>query len=505
MNAQLTISAESLLAEQVSRFYADPYGFVKFAYPWGMPGPLECFKGPDKWQRDFLIELGAAVLKRQFDGFHSVMPIRETTASGHGIGKTVLVAFIVDWLMSTRPHAKGTITANTFIQLRDKTWATIQAWTKMCITGHWFEVTNGRMYKKEHSESWFCAPQTCKEENSEAFAGQHNVRSTSFYIFDEASAVPDKIWEVAEGGLTDGEPMIFAFGNPTRSQGKFHNFTFGAGSNRWNTRSIDSRTCAFSNKELIREWVEDYGEDSDFVRVRVRGVPPRADDSQFIDLERITNAQKRAVFTLTDEPLIAGVDLAWGGSDFNVVRFRCGKDARSIKPIVIPGEHTRDASVMTVKLADVLRGNYNGKRVHTMFLDSAGISGAITPRLQQLGFQNVVEINFGGDAPDRHYRYMRDYMWGLMKEWLLTGAIDAPNVNSSRDPANRLELELATPGIRNDAQQRVWLESKDDIRKRLPDFGSPDHADALALTFARPVALAPKREAPMPRAASAWS
>ena len=310
--------------------------------------------------------------------------------------------------------------------------------------------------------------------------------STSFYIFDEASAVPDKIHEVAEGGLTDGEPMFFMFGNATRSQGTFHRVTFGSERKRWIGRSIDSRDCRFSNKELIEQWRQDHGEDSDFFRVRVLGLPPRADDSQFIDMDRISATQKREVATLPDEPLVAGVDLAWGGDDENVVRFRCGNDARSIKPLRIPGEKTRDAAVMVVKLAELLNQTYSGRKIHTMFIDSAGISGAVGSRLRQLGHSNVIEINFGADSPNPKFAYMRDYMWGKMKEWLLAGAIDA-------HPG--LEVDLSGPGYTLDKRIRVKLESKDDMKKRGLD--SPDDADALALTFAQTVAI-PKLPAPAP-------
>ena len=326
---------QEVLWRKASSFRTDPLGFVLWAYPWGKPGPLEKYSGPDVWQADFLKQLGEEVARRNFDGSTPVLPARFTTSSGHGIGKSVLVAFIVHWIMSTRPHSQGTVTANTFQQLSTRTWATIQTWTKRCIIGHWFEVTGSRIYHKQFKESWFCSAQSCKEDNSEAFAGQHAATSTSFYVFDEASAVPDKIHEVAEGGLTDGEPMFFMFGNPTRNRGAFHKATFGLDRKRWIVRTIDSRTCKFSNKDLIAEWVADKGEDSDFVRVRVRGLPPAVDDAQFIDLQRIADAQKRQVFVLDDEPLIAGVDLAWGGDDENVIRFRRGKDARSIPAIRI--------------------------------------------------------------------------------------------------------------------------------------------------------------------------
>lgn len=471
------MAPERELAKAAADYFCDPLGFVKFAYPWGKPGSLERYSGPDEWQAGFLKELGGEVKKRKFNGFNAVMPIRETTASGHGIGKSVLVAFLVNWIMFTRPHCKGTVTANTFQQLSTRTWATIQTWTKRCIMAHWFEVTGERMYHKQFKDSWFCSAQSCKEENSEAFAGQHAADSTSFYVFDEASAVPDKIWDVALGGLTDGEPMFFAFGNPTRSQGTFHRVTFGSERHRWITRSIDSRNCTFSNKLLIDEWITDRGEDSDFVRVRVKGIPPRADDSQFIDMDRINEAQKRSVAVLSDEPLIAGVDLAWGGEDENVVRFRVGNDARSIKPIRVPGEKTRDSAVMVVKLADLLNQTFDGRKIHTMFIDSAGISGAVGSRLRQLGHSNVIEINFGADSPDVHYANMRAYMWGKMKDWLLNGAIDT-------HPG--LEIDLAGPGYELNNKVQVRLESKDDMKKRGLD--SPDDADALALTFAQTVA-----------------
>ena len=257
-------------------------------------------------------------------------------------------------------------------------------------------------------------------------------------------------------------------------------------------RTIDSRTCKFSNKELIEQWAKDRGEDSDVFRVRVRGLPPNADDSQFIDLSRIKEAQKRQVAVLDNEPLIAGVDLAWGGAgktyspyrcrreDWNVVRFRRGKDARSIPPIRIPGEKTRDASVMIVKLADLLKDGVGGYRIHTMFVDSAGISGAIASRLWDLGHKNVVEINFGGDSADVKYRNTRAMMSGRMKDWLLTGAIE-------ENP--RLETDLTGPGYELDTKTRIQLESKDEMKMRGLD--SPNDADALALTFARRIAPPP--------------
>jgi len=103
------------------------------------------------------------------------------------------------------------------------------------------------MFFHSQKEAWFTSPQTCKEENSDSFAGQHALDSTSFYIFDEASAIPDKIHEVAEGGLTDGEPMMFLFGNPTRNQGKFFRAAFGEERDGWIKFFVDSSKSRFTS------------------------------------------------------------------------------------------------------------------------------------------------------------------------------------------------------------------------------------------------------------------
>ncbi len=482
--ARLSPANELVLAEWARDCADDPLRFVLEGWPWGEPGPLQNYPEPDTWQLAFLEELGRQVRANGFDGEHAVKPIRMAVSSGHGIGKSVMAAMLATWIMSTRPHCQGTVTANTFTQLERKTWATLQKWLPWCLTAPWFEITGNLMYHRDHKASWFCSPQSCREENSESFAGQHAADSTSFYIDDEDSAVPDKIHEVEEGGLTDGEAMQFLFGNPTRTTGAFHAACFGALRGRYTVTVVDSRTSKFTNKAQIQEWLEDYGEDSDFFRVRVRGLPPNAAELQFIDLARVGVAQVRPVAELMDTPLVAGCDLAWGGADDNVIRFRRGMDGRSIPPIRIKGEFTRDPAVLTSKLAEVLTKDYGGRRVAMLFLDSAGIAGPIAQRLREQGHRNIQEVNFGADSPDPKFRYMRDFMWGQMKQWLLTAAID-----KSQD----LEVDLTAPGTRHDQRQRVWLESKEDLKKRGID--SPDDGDALALTFASPIVAAKRPRA----------
>lgn len=462
----------------------DPLNFVLAAYPWGQPGPLADFHGPDVWQRQFLLDVGREVRSRHFNGKDPVLPIREAISSGHGIGKSTLAAWVTDWIMSTRPNSVGTVTANTYPQLETKTWPTILKWTRMLINRHWFEIGISKIAARCAPESWFVTAQTCRKDNSEAFHGQHSAQSTSWYLFDEASAIPDEIWQAAEGGLTDGEPMIFALGNPTRNQGKFHRIMFGSERDRWKQRTIDSRDCRFTNKELISEWISDWGEDSDFVRVRVRGVAPRAGDAQFISNDAIWDAQRRQVTTFQDDPLIAGFDVSGGGEAWNVVAFRRGFDARTIPPLRIPGEFTRgDRGPMLAKLADILGNKRKGHEIAMMFVDSA-YGAPYVERLRSMGFSNVQEINFGGKSPDRHMANMRAYMWSKLKEWLNNGAIVTDQT---------LENDLIGPCADRNRSDQLVLESKQQMVKR--GVASPDNADALALTFATYVPpVAPKED-----------
>ena len=462
------------LAEEISQYYDDPLGFVMMAYPWREPGTeLELEDGPDANQEQFLRDLGREVRKRKFNGRDPVAPVLMAASSGHGTGKSVMGAWIADWILSTRPGSIGTVTANTYPQLESRTWAAIQRWTKLCITSHWFHVRAQGIYSKAAPESWKVVAQTCREETAQSFAGQHARTSTSWYLFDEASHIPDGIWDVAQGGTTDGEPMFFAWGQPAKKSGRFYEICFGKFRDRWDVRCIDSRNSRFTNKELIAQWVQDYGEDHDYIRVRVKGLAPRAGDLQFIDQDRVDEAKKRVPQVFGDDPLVAGFDVSGGGQAWNIVWFRRGADARSISPICIPGEYAKERSGILAKLAEVLGDKRPGRKVSMLFVDSA-FGSPYVERLRAMGYDNVCEVNFGGPSPDRHQANMRAYMWNRMKDWLERGAIPDDDVV--------LETDLTAPGSHLNRRDQLVLESKEDLAKR--GMASPDRGDALALTFA---------------------
>lgn len=496
MATAVQVSPDLLLADELSAFYADPLGFVRFAYPWGEPGPLQAYDGPDDNQIEFLVSLGKEVRARGFDGLRPVMPILMAETSGHGTGKSAMGAWLTDWILSTRPFSMGTVTAGTYKQLEERTWAAIQFWTKLCITAHWFDIQAAGIYHKQYPDTWKVAVQSCKEENRQSFAGQHAANSTSWYLMDECSEVPDGVCETALGGMTDGEPMMFAWGQPVRNTGYFYRINFGDLAPRWNHRRVDSRTSRFTNKQLLDQWIEDYGIDSDHCKVRILGLPPSASELQFIDKARVDAAKGRQCYAMPDEPLIAGFDVSGGGKAWNVIRFRRGLDGNpaDCKPIRIPGEHDPDRSQRVGICAELLRDRRPGHVVAAMFIDSA-FGAAIAVRLRQLGFNNVFEVNFGGSSPDQHYLNMRAYMWGKCKEWLLLGGLPKDE---------NLCSQLSLPGYHINNSGKLVIESKADIQAR--GEASPDDADSFCLTWAQNVAIQKPKPAPVSRGSfTAWS
>lgn len=505
MMAAEQIDAQQELRERLAEFRHDPLGAVMYGFPWG-EGELAAFKGPRIWQCEELDRLGAHLR----DPETRYTTYRRAISSGHGPGKTSLAAMISWWSQSTFLDAMARVTANTDRQLTRVIQPEFYRWFRRAINAHWWDlhVSTFKASDEHHADTWCLEFVPWSMQNPQAFAGKHNAGRRMLYLFEEAAPIPGEIFRVASGAMTDAgtEKIHIVISNCLVNTGEFYECVFGSKRDRWNPRIIDSRDVEGCDLGEIAGWLKECGgdEDADYFRVRARGLFPKGGSGQFIDLETISLAQKRNTLPLKTDALVAGVDFAWGGADDNVVRFRKGNDARSIPPIRVKGEFTRDAAVMVGQLADVLSKTYDGEKVAMMFVDGSGVggnAGAVVAGVRSLGHTNVQEINFGHDAIDSiHYCYRRDEMWGKMKAWLReSGAID-------NDPG--LAADLAKPMLVGDGQ-RVKLESKEVMKKRLSKLGvdsaSPDDADALALTFAMPVAS--KRQstaAPAPRI-GVWS
>ncbi len=454
--------------------HADPLAYVMGAWAWG-EGQLKDETGPKPWQRAFLIDLGHEIRSRAFNGIDPVKPIKFAISSGVGVGKTALIAWIVHFLEDTRPDCKCRVTANTVTQLDTSTWAEIRKWGDLKLTAPRWSMNTEMMYHLGDRVNWFTVKTTCAAENAQAFAGWHNRRSTTANFYDEASTIPEEIFEKGRGIEVDGEPFQFVFGNCSRRHGQLHRAVFGSEQHEWNHRVINGEDTVTSpvTKALYQEWADTYGgTDSDYYRVHVLGLPPNADELQYIDHQRVYEAQRRIVHLVGDEPLIAGVDVSGGGNAWTICRFRRGYDARSVPPIRISGERSRDRQLIISLLDEALRT----LPIEAMFVDSA-FGAPIVERLRLLGHKQVIEINFGGQSPDPHDANMRAFMWRKGKEWLAYGAIPLKD--------QKLADDFEGPGFHLNNKDQLVIESKENMQKR--GIASPDDGDGHVLTFAQVV------------------
>lgn len=498
------VDEELELIDFVGQYAEDFRGWLKVAYEWNKD-QLIGFDGPEDWVNGVADDISNQVALNHFDGVHPVMTVYVAIGSGNGCAKSAFAGMIDNWLMSTR-ECRVTVMANTGDQLKQKTWPEILKWNKLSITSHWWRYAAETVRHREKGADWATNQVTWNLKNISAVAGQHKRTGSSVYIFDECARIPEPVYEESEGGLTDGEPFWIMLGNPTVRSGRLYRAVFG--NLRWNgpdgdtpppgefvSRSIDSRTCRYTNKARIDKWAKERGEESDWFRSHVRGLAPNAGDLQFIDAKRVQDARTRAVPASDGaEPLIMSIDFARGGSAFNIIGYRRGRDARSIPRKRVPGELTRD----TTKMVSLVALEINDRHPDAVFGDSTGLGGPIMDRLRQLfPAMPIYDVINGGDPPD-HFPHKasewgnwRAYCWGHMREWLTGGCIEDDE---------KLETDLTNPEFYHSAKDRVFLESKDDMEQGEDGIPSPDDGDQLAMTFAMPIKTKTDQRTPPSRA-----
>lgn len=455
--------AEVELAEQIKETYDSPLTFIKRYFHWG-EGDLKNYSGPDLWQEELLAE----VERKLKEGESVQAALRFAVASGHGVGKTALVSWIILWFISTRPNSQIVVTANTQSQLSTKTWREVNVWLSRMAHRHWFLWQATKLSHVLFPASWVANAIPWSETNPEAFAGTHETRGV-LIVFDEASSIADIIWETVEGALTTAGAMWFCFGNPTRSVGKFYD-CFNRFAHRWITYKVDSRKAKVANQAQVNQWVEDYGEDSDFVRVRVRGEFPRQGVTQFIPSDLILEAMKRRINpnAYAHKPVVIGVDVARYGSDNSIIVQRQGQ-YMSQKVHRFYGIDTME---LASRVLDVFREVPNGNAV--ICVDGVGVGAGVVDRLKERGFP-VIDVQSAAKSMDsKTYYNKRSELYGLLKDWLRADGV----LPDDKDLFN----QLRTLEYQYNNRLQIQLESKEDIRKELGE--SPDIADALAYTFA---------------------
>jgi hypothetical protein len=472
------------IMEEAAAFVDDPLGFVYWAYPWGEPGtPLEKFAGPDDWQ----IETMNEIAEKLRTGGDAGCVIQKAIRSGHGTGKSAFVGMMVDWALSTMARTRGVVTAMTEPQLRTKTWSEMAKWHGMSLTQHLFEVQGRSIIAKGTDKSgqemgrvWRIDAIPWSVHAPSAFAGLHNLGRRIIVIFDEASEIHDEIWRVTRGALTDMNTQIIwlVMGQPTQTSGEFYRCFSGR---EWSSRTLDSRESRFSNKVLIAQWEADYGMDSDFFRVRVRGLPPRAGISNFIPVEFVQAARRRELDRnlWISMPKRLAVDPARFGDDSSVITLRQGQ--KLLKQWKYSGLDGPDLASRVI--TEVWHEN---RDITGCAVDAIGIGASCCDALRRVAGFPLLEVNVSAPAPDEGtYANLRAELWGRMRKWMETAEID---------DSQELEDQLCALKYGFDGKSRIQLQSTKDLK--MEGNPSPDLADSLSLTFFEEVVIrTPTRKA----------
>lgn len=468
----------------------DPLAFVLWVFPWGEKGtPLETFSGPRTWQREILTTIAKHV--KENNGLVDFNVLRMAVASGRGIGKSALVSWLVIWMVTTRIGSSVVVSANSESQLRSITWAEITKWLAMAINSHWFEISATRVMPakwltelverdlRKGTRYWAIEGRLWSEENPDAFAGLHNNDGV-MVVFDESSGIPDPIWDVSQGFFTENTPnrFWFAFSNPRRNNGFFYE-CFNAKRDFWVTRQIDARTVEGTAKQIYQQIIDEYGADSYQAHVEVYGEFPSEGDEQFISSGLVDDAMSRPKYKDLSAPIVVGVDPARFGADATVIVIRQGRDIVDIRRF-----RGDDTMAVVGHIIDTIE-EYKPALV---VIDEGGVGGGVVDRLNEQRYK-IRGVNFGNKSKNPlMFGNKRAEMWGVMKDWLKTASI----------PKERLlKSDLISPKIQPDSKGTIFLESKKSMKSR--GLASPDAADALAVTFAFPVAHREQRIDKVPR------
>jgi hypothetical protein len=463
--------------------YLSPYRFAMTAYAWG-EGDLRQFDGPRQWQREVMEDIERYLklaLKGEIEG---KLPdfYRHAIASGRGPGKSALVGMLAHWFISTRIGGSVWVAANGEPQLRTKTFPEIAKWVARGINSEFFD-TNAMSIQpatwfKNYIESpeglqrstryYYASGQLWSEETPDAFAGAHNFDG-EMAIFDEASGIPSSIWSVQEGVFTENivDRFWLAFSNPRSTQGAFFE-CFHKDRDFWRTTQIDSRTVEGVSQTTYENIIQKYGVDSDEARVEVYGQFPKSGADQFISPFVVDEAVEREKYDDDTAPVVMGIDPARGGMDSTVIVVRKGRDLMAIK------RYSGEDTMMIVGRVIECIEEFNPDMT---VIDEGGLGYGILDRLVEQRYK-VRGVNFGWKSDNPIiYGNKRAEMWGKMKEWLKTSHI--PKDKGLKD-------DLTGPRTEPDSKGTIFLESKKKMKAR--GLASPDSADALAVTFAFPIA-----------------
>jgi phage terminase large subunit len=431
---------------------------------------------PEPWQAEALEAVGR----------HDRVSIR----SGHGIGKTTFESWLILWFLLTRQNCKIPVAANSQDQLRDTIWPEIAKWHRRLPDAlkAMIDVQAERVVVVQDPEGAFAVRRTASKDNPEALQGFHAEHL--LFLIDEASGIPDIVFEVGMGALSTHGAKVVMAGNPTRTSGFFYD-THHSLRDRWQTMHVSCLDVPRAQGH-IEDIKAKYGDNSNAWRVRVLGEFPTADDETVIPLELVQGAVGRDVSPLQYYP-VWGVDVARFGDDRTAIAKRQAN--RLLEPLKFWSSCDLMATVGKIK--SEYEATHYDMRPTEICIDAIGLGAGVYDRCKELGLP-VRAINVGEAAETlENCMRLRDELWFKGREWFQDRSCSMP-----QDDA--LIAELTSPTYSFSSSGKMVVESKADMKKR--GMRSPDLADAFLLTFAcREKRKVERHHRPELRRDSAWA
>lgn len=417
--------------------------------------------------------MGAEPTPQQWEASRElVMRRRVSVRSGHGTGKSTFEAWCILWFMSCFFPCKVPCTAPTGHQLHDVLWAEVAKWhramkERIPDLADEFEWTAEKFSLKAAPNESFAVARTSRPERPEALQGFHS--KNLLFLIDEASGIPEEVFQVAEGALSTPGAYVFMAGNPTRMEGYFFDSQHKQ-REQWAALWWNGEESPLVSKAYVDEMATKYGVESAIYRIRVRGEFAGNPDG-VISLNLIEGAVTREVRPFGD--MIWGVDVARFGEDRTALAKRQG----NAMPEVVKFWHGKD----TMQVAGLLKLEYESARLKPVAInvDVIGLGAGVVDRCKELGLP-VVGVNVAESPSIKdQYNRLRDQLWFDCREWF-----ERRDVSIAKDDA--LIAELTLPSFKVLSSGKKQVEGKDDMKKR--GVTSPDLADAFCLTFARGMA-----------------
>jgi len=415
--------------------------------------------------------LGVEPWSKQEEIIKSVRDNANTcVASGHGVGKTFISACTALWFLCTHYGSRVITTAPTNRQVESILWAEIWSLYKNAKV-----PLGGRLLKTSLNleEKWFALG--LSTDDPDRFQGHHAEHL--LLIMDEAPGVDPKIYEAAQGILTQTHSKCLLIGNPTSPSGPFFNYFNNKLWNSFHISCYDSPAIrepekfpALTTMKWIEERKEEWGEFSPMFISRVKGEFPMEGEDTLIPLNWCERAvarwHKNKDAKRVTEHVYLGLDVARYGTNKTVLTSYTPPRVTLIKAI----QNKSTTAAANLVISEAVSA---GAKFQQVTIDDTGIGGGATDRLRDINYP-VIAINFSQKPSDPfHFRLIRDEMYWHLRELFRSDEIEIP-------PNEALIAQLSAIKYKINARNgRIEIETKDEMKKRgLP---SPDEMDSLAI------------------------